>query len=108
MTFKVQTLNNIAASGLDRLPRAHYEVASELGRPDAILVSLGLDGHAEDPFGFFRLTDEDFLEAVARIRETARSRVGARAPVGFLLEGGYSESVLERLVPRLVARLAEA
>ena len=38
MTFKVLTLNDIAVSGLERLPRAQYEVASELTRPDAILV----------------------------------------------------------------------
>ena len=38
MTFKILTLNNVAVVGLDRLPRAHYEIASEMSRPDAILV----------------------------------------------------------------------
>jgi D-3-phosphoglycerate dehydrogenase / 2-oxoglutarate reductase len=38
MTFKVLTLNNIALSGLERLPRDRYEVASEIGHPDAVLV----------------------------------------------------------------------
>jgi D-3-phosphoglycerate dehydrogenase len=36
--FKIQTLNNIAVAGLDRLPRDRYEVASEMANPDAILV----------------------------------------------------------------------
>jgi D-3-phosphoglycerate dehydrogenase len=36
--FKIQTLNNIAVVGLDRLPRDRYEVASEIANPDAILV----------------------------------------------------------------------
>jgi D-3-phosphoglycerate dehydrogenase len=36
--FKIQTLNNIAVTGLDRLPRDRYEVASEMANPDAILV----------------------------------------------------------------------
>jgi D-3-phosphoglycerate dehydrogenase len=36
--FKVQTLNSIAATGLDRLPRDRYETASEISRPDAILL----------------------------------------------------------------------
>lgn len=36
--FKVQTLNSIAVTGLNRLPRDRYEVASELSRPDAILL----------------------------------------------------------------------
>jgi D-3-phosphoglycerate dehydrogenase / 2-oxoglutarate reductase len=38
MTFKVLTLNNIALAGLERLPRDRYEVASEIGHPDAVLV----------------------------------------------------------------------
>lgn len=36
--FKIRTLNNIAVAGLRRLPREHYEVGSEISRPDAILV----------------------------------------------------------------------
>lgn len=36
--YKIQTLNNISVAGLDRLPRNHYEVASEMSHPDAILV----------------------------------------------------------------------
>ncbi len=38
MSFKILTLNNIALAGLKRLPRENYEVASEIGHPDAILV----------------------------------------------------------------------
>lgn len=38
MTFKILTLNNIALAGLERLPRDRYEVASEIGHPDAVLV----------------------------------------------------------------------
>jgi D-3-phosphoglycerate dehydrogenase len=36
--YKIQTLNKIAAIGLDRLPRDNYETASEIGHPDGILV----------------------------------------------------------------------
>jgi D-3-phosphoglycerate dehydrogenase len=36
--FKVRTLNSIAVSGLNRLPRDRYEVASEIGHADAILL----------------------------------------------------------------------
>ena len=45
MRFKVLTLNNISAKGLDRFPRDRYEVASEIGHPDAILVRSA-DMHA--------------------------------------------------------------
>ena len=38
MKYRILTLNNISARGLERLPRDRYEVASDLERPDAILV----------------------------------------------------------------------
>lgn len=38
MSFKILTLNNISVAGLRRLPRDSYEVASEIGHPDAIMV----------------------------------------------------------------------
>ena len=38
MKYRILTLNNISARGLERLPRDSYEVASDLERPDAILV----------------------------------------------------------------------
>ena len=37
-TFKVLTLNSISIEGLQRLPRDRYEIASEIGHPDAIMV----------------------------------------------------------------------
>jgi D-3-phosphoglycerate dehydrogenase len=37
-TFRIQTLNSIAVTGLNRLPRDRFEVASEIARPDAILL----------------------------------------------------------------------
>jgi D-3-phosphoglycerate dehydrogenase len=36
--FRILTLNNISAKGLERLPRDRYEVASDIGRPHAVLV----------------------------------------------------------------------
>lgn len=38
MSFRVLTLNNISVRGLERLPRDRYEVASEIGHPDAVLL----------------------------------------------------------------------
>jgi len=45
MTYKILTLNNISVRGLDRLPRDRYEVASEIGNPDAIMLRSA-DMHA--------------------------------------------------------------
>ena len=36
--YKIQTLNKIAACGLNRLDRDNYEVATDINNPDAILV----------------------------------------------------------------------
>jgi D-3-phosphoglycerate dehydrogenase / 2-oxoglutarate reductase len=41
MRYRILTLNNISARGLERLPRERYEVAPDLERPDAILVRSG-------------------------------------------------------------------
>jgi len=36
--YKILTLNNIAVAGLRRFPRNRYEVASEVGHPDAVIL----------------------------------------------------------------------
>ena len=36
--YKIRTLNNIAIEGLRRFPRDHYEVASDIASPDAIML----------------------------------------------------------------------
>lgn len=36
--YKILTLNNISAAGLDRLSRDNYEVSSEVSHPDAVLL----------------------------------------------------------------------
>ena len=36
--YRIQTLNKIAAIGLDKMTRDIYEIASELNSPDGILV----------------------------------------------------------------------
>src|SRR5690606_5129767 len=55
--FKIQTLNNIASKGLERLPGERYAVAADLAQPDAILVRSA-DMHA--------LALPDTLKAVGR------------------------------------------
>lgn len=45
--FKIQTLNKIAACGLERLPRDNYESATEIVNPDGILVRSA-DMHSMD------------------------------------------------------------
>jgi D-3-phosphoglycerate dehydrogenase len=47
MSFRVLTLNNISVRGLERLPRDRYELASEIGHPQAILLRSA-DMHSMD------------------------------------------------------------
>jgi D-3-phosphoglycerate dehydrogenase len=47
MSYRILTLNNISVRGLERLPRDRFEIASEIGHPDAILVRSA-DMHAMD------------------------------------------------------------
>jgi D-3-phosphoglycerate dehydrogenase len=61
MTFKILTLNNISLRGLERLPRDRYEVASEIGHPDAVLV---------------RSADMHKLDLPASVKAVARAGAG--------------------------------
>jgi D-3-phosphoglycerate dehydrogenase / 2-oxoglutarate reductase len=38
MPYRILTLNNISMRGLERLPRERYQVGSDIGEPDAILL----------------------------------------------------------------------
>jgi D-3-phosphoglycerate dehydrogenase len=74
MSFKILTLNNISVRGLDRLPRDRYEVASEIGHPDAILV---------------RSADMHALDIPASVLAVARAGAGTNnIPVGKLSARG--------------------
>jgi D-3-phosphoglycerate dehydrogenase len=59
--FKIQTLNNISRSGLERLPADHYQVASDITAPDAILL---------------RSADMHKLDIPASVKAVARAGAG--------------------------------
>jgi len=74
MSFKILTLNNISVRGLDRLPRQLYEVASEIGHPDAILL---------------RSADMHSMEIPASVLAVARAGAGTNnVPVATLSRRG--------------------
>jgi len=72
-TFKIQTLNSIAVAGLDRFPRDHYEVASGIGEPDAILLRSFKMHDVAIPTAF------SASAARGQARTTFRSRSSANA-----------------------------
>jgi len=59
--FKIQTLNKIAACGLDRLPRDNYESATEIVNPDGIML---------------RSADMHSMEIPASVKAIARAGAG--------------------------------
>jgi D-3-phosphoglycerate dehydrogenase len=74
MSFKVLTLNNVSVRGLERLPRDRYEVASEIGHPDAILL---------------RSADMHSMEVPASVLAVARAGAGTNnVPVAKLSRRG--------------------
>ena len=56
-------------------------------RPDALVVSLGLDTFEGDPISHFKLESEDYLRVGARIAALG-------LPTLFVMEGGYAVEAL--------------
>ncbi len=75
---------------LSLIDRVVAPVAGEFD-PELILISAGFDAHRDDPLAGLALTSEDFGLMAAAVREIG-GRVGA--PVGAVLEGGYSPPAL--------------
>lgn len=74
-------------------------------QPEAIFLSAGFDSRLGDPLGHFRLTDADFAEMTALIRESAARHCDGR--VISVLEGGYNLAGLGPAVKAHVDKLRE-
>jgi acetoin utilization deacetylase AcuC-like enzyme len=79
---------------LSLIDRVVAPVAGEFD-PDLILISAGFDAHRDDPLAGLGLESEDFGLMAAAVRGIG-ARVGA--PVGAVLEGGYSPPALAESV----------
>jgi D-3-phosphoglycerate dehydrogenase len=74
MRYRILTLNNISARGLERLPRERYEVSSDVAQPDAILV---------------RSADMHSMEVPATVLAVGRAGAGTNnVPVAALSKRG--------------------
>jgi acetoin utilization deacetylase AcuC-like enzyme len=71
--------------------------------PQLVLVSAGFDAHERDPLAGARLQTESFAEIARQVRDLAAA---AGAPLGVVLEGGYSPQVLGECVRATLAALA--
>jgi acetoin utilization deacetylase AcuC-like enzyme len=78
--------------------------AAEAFQPGLVLLSAGFDSRAGDPLGNFLLTDADFADLTAVLREIAEKHAEGR--LVSVLEGGYSLGGLAAGVRAHVAALA--
>ncbi len=96
MRYRILTLNNISVRGLERLPRDRYEVASEIGKPDAILVRSA-DMHA--------LAIPDTVLAVARagagVNNVPVAALSKRGVPVFNAPGANANAVKELVIASL-------
>ena len=72
-------------------------------RPDLILISAGFDAHRDDPLGGCLLDAGSFAEMACHVRALGE-HVGA--PVGAVLEGGYSLPALAESTAATMEALA--
>ena len=72
--------------------------------PQLVLVSAGFDAHSLDPLATCRVTERGYAGMTASLR---RACAAVGAPIGLVLEGGYSLDALTQsvaaLMPALVA-----
>lgn len=68
--------------------------------PDVLVVSLGVDTHAGDPLGRFRLAQADFAPIGAAISGLGR-------PTAFIMEGGYALDAVGASVAAVLSGFAD-
>jgi acetoin utilization deacetylase AcuC-like enzyme len=72
--------------------------------PRLVLVSAGFDAHAADPLASCRVSEDGFAGMTASLRRVC-AEIGA--PLGLVLEGGYSLEALTGSVRRLMPVLVD-
>jgi acetoin utilization deacetylase AcuC-like enzyme len=70
--------------------------------PGLVLVSAGFDAHGLDPLATCRVTERGYAEMTASLR---RACAAVGAPLGLVLEGGYSLEALTGSVAALMPAL---
>ncbi len=71
--------------------------------PDLVLLSAGFDAHLDDPLADCTLQPRSYAQLACRIRDLA-DEVGA--PLGAVLEGGYSHRATAESAASMLAALA--
>ncbi len=91
--YKIQTLDRISAKGLDNFPRDDYEIASEIVKPDAILV------RSHD---MLTMQLDPSVKAIARagagVNNIPVKELGSKGVVVFNTPGANSNAVKELVI----------
>lgn len=95
--FKIQTLNKIAACGLERLPRDNYESATEIVNPDGILVRSADMHSAEIPASVMAIA-----RAGAGVNNIPLPKCTDRGIVVFNTPGANANGVKELVIASLL------
>lgn len=95
--FKIQTLNKIAACGLDRLPRDTYESATEIVNPDGILLRSA-DMHSMD----IPASVKAIARAGAGVNNIPLDKCTERGLVVFNTPGANANGVKEIVIASLL------
>ena len=93
MPFKILTINNISARGLERLPRDRYDVGAKVAEPDAILVR-SQDMHNADVPASVRAIGR----AGAGTNNIPVPKMSARGVVVFNAPGANANAVKELVI----------
>jgi acetoin utilization deacetylase AcuC-like enzyme len=72
--------------------------------PQLMLISAGYDAHRDDPLGECDLTADGYAAMTRSLRSVCRT---LEAPLGYVLEGGYSLGALASSVAATLAALSE-
>jgi acetoin utilization deacetylase AcuC-like enzyme len=72
-------------------------------KPDAVLVSLGVDNHYRDPLASLSLSSDGHIRQARALMELSK-RFGGR--VTFMLEGGYDVPSLSEVVAGIVGAMS--
>ena len=95
--YKIQTLNKIAACGLDRLPRDSYEAATEIVNPDAVLVRSADMHSSEIPASVLAIA-----RAGAGVNNIPLDKCSQRGIVVFNTPGANANGVKEMVIASML------
>ena len=102
-TFNMPFASGCGDSTFDLAYKSLVRPVLEQFRPDALLVSVGVDNHYRDPLASLSLSSDGHVRQARQLLEFAHAECGGRAT--FMLEGGYDIPSLAEVVAGIVGAM---